>query len=319
MTTLDRHRHDGLRRNRPGLRGAIARHPMTSFFVAAFTLSWAAWTPYVLSGNGLGVLPFRFPELLGTPQLVGVLPGAFLGPIGSAFLVTAIADGRPGLRLWVGRLWRWRVSWRWYVGVILGVPAALILAGIALAGGLEGVQVPPLEILLAYLPMLVLQMLTTGLSEEPGWRDFALPRLQPRFGPLGGTLLLGVLWGCWHLPLFLSDWGGWPDVDVLTVVGFVAAATAFSIVLTWVFNSTGESLPMAVIAHSGVNAFSTLMWSSVFVGSTSHGDTAMALLVASTAVAVVLIIATRGRLGYRGHHQHDQQAGEVTRGWSGPG
>jgi uncharacterized protein len=89
----------------------------------------------VLSETGLGILPFRFPAFLGTTQLLGVLPGAYLGPILSALLVTAIADGRPGLRRWVGRVWNWRVSWRWYLSVLIGVPAVLVFAAVPLADG----------------------------------------------------------------------------------------------------------------------------------------------------------------------------------------
>ena len=61
-----------------------------------------------------------------------------------------------------------------------------------------------------YVPVLLFQMVTTGLAEEPGWRDFALPRLQRRFSPIIAALILGPLWGVWHLPLFLTDWGGAP-------------------------------------------------------------------------------------------------------------
>jgi hypothetical protein len=67
-----------------------------------------------LSQHGLGVLDIPFPEVLGTAQLAGALPGAYLGPLGAAFLVTALAEGRPGLRRWRGRLFRFGVGWRWY-------------------------------------------------------------------------------------------------------------------------------------------------------------------------------------------------------------
>jgi membrane protease YdiL (CAAX protease family) len=193
-----------------GLRGLIRRRPLICYFVLANLLSWAAWTPYILSATGLGVLHVHFPSVLGSTQIVGVLPGAYLGPILSAFLVTAVADGRAGLRRWAGRLLKWRVSWRWYLSVLVGVPAVLTLTSLALTGG--HVQAPPASALVAYLPILLLELVTTGVAEEPGWRDFALPRLQRRYGPLVGTLILGPLWGAWHLPLFLSEWAGWPHV-----------------------------------------------------------------------------------------------------------
>ncbi|ADJ42293.1 CAAX amino terminal protease [Amycolatopsis mediterranei S699] len=286
----------GEERTDGGWRDGIRRRPLTWFFVLANLLSWLAWTPYILSGNGLGVLPFRFPEVLGTAQFAGVLPGAYLGPIGAAFFVTAVADGRTGLRRWTARLFKWRVSWLWYVGVVLSVPALLTIATVALSE--QNPVLPAVATLVAYVPGLILQLLTTGLAEEPGWRDFALPRLQHRYGPLGGTLILGPLWGVWHLPLFFTEWGGWPDVTWLTPLEFIATCVTFSIIMTWVFNRTGQSLPLAMLLHTSVNNFFSLAWSEMFPGLSSR-DTTHAFLLASTAVALVLLLATRGRLGYR--------------------
>jgi membrane protease YdiL (CAAX protease family) len=242
------------------------------------------------------VLHFRFPTLLGTSQFAGVLPGAYLGPIFSAYVVTAVAGGRPGLRQWIGRLANWRVNWKWYAGVVIAVPAVLTVSSIALSD-LNPV-LPAAVTLVAYLPGLVLQMVTTGLAEEPGWRDFALPRLQSRFGPLGGTLILGPLWGVWHLPLFLSEWGNWPHWTWLTPLEFIATCVTFSIVMTWVFNRTGESLPIAMLLHTSVNNFFSIAWSEMFptlsIQTTSH-----AFLLGSGTVAIALLVFTRGRLGYR--------------------
>ncbi|MFR9731534.1 CPBP family intramembrane glutamic endopeptidase [Saccharopolyspora sp. MS10] len=284
-------------RQRSGLGGFVARRPMLVFFVLAFGLSWAAWVPYVLSDQGMGLVHFRFPELFGSPQLLSLLPGAYLGPIAAAFAVTAIADGRAGLRRWAGRLFRWRVSWVWYAVVLLGVPLLLSLVSLPFSGW--EVRMPPAWVFAAYVPALVLQLLTTGLAEEPGWRDFALPRMQPRFGPMLGTLLLGVMWGAWHLPLFLTEWGGYPNVRWTQPFEFVLAAVVFSFVMTWVFNRTGESLPLAMLLHVGVNNFFSVAWLEMFPGVDPHGDSTHIQLIAWSAVGLVLIVATRGRLGYR--------------------
>lgn len=91
-------------------RAFVRTHPLVAFFVLAYGLSWAAWTPYVLSANGVGIWTLRFPTILGTGQLAGIAPGAYLGPLGSAFVVTAVADGRAGLRVWRDRLLRWRAD-----------------------------------------------------------------------------------------------------------------------------------------------------------------------------------------------------------------
>jgi membrane protease YdiL (CAAX protease family) len=278
-----------------GLRGLIRRRPLTVFFVLANLASWIAWTPYVLSQHGLGLWDLQFPGGPLGSQLLGVLPGAYLGPIASALLVTAVADGRAGLREWAGRLWRWRVSWRWYVGILLGVPVAFVLSTLLVGGE---AQLPPAMILLAYVPGLLLQMVTTGLAEEPGWRDFALPRLQRKVGPLGAAAVVGPLWGVWHLPLFLTEWGGWPDAAWYRPVEFIAFCVVFNVVMTWVFNRTGQSLPMAMLLHVSVNNFASVVWSDVFPG--LSGDYIQhALLLGSSVAAGALLVLTKGRLGYR--------------------
>ncbi|MET9915390.1 CPBP family intramembrane glutamic endopeptidase [Streptomyces sp. NPDC006476] len=187
-----------------------------------------------------------------------------------------------------------RVGWRWYGAVLLSVPASLILTSSALAG--RGPVLPSAAVLAAYLPGLVLQMITTGLAEEPGWREFAMPRLQRRHGPVIGALILGPLGGAWHLPLFLTEWGNWMGGSWIGPMEFIATAMAISFVMTWVFNRTGESLPLAMLLHTSVNNFISLAWSSMFP-SLSQGKAAHAILLTFTAAALVLLATTRGRLG----------------------
>ncbi|GHH31509.1 CPBP family intramembrane glutamic endopeptidase [Streptomyces lanatus] len=272
----------------------IRRRPLTWFFSLAFLLSWLAWTPYVLSENGLGVWHFTFPGGAAASQLLGVLPGAYLGPIASALLVTGVAEGRRGLRAWRDRMTKLRVSWRWYLAVALSVPAALTLATTALTD--RAPVLPPAAVLVAYLPGLLLQMITTGLAEEPGWREFAMPRMQHRYGPLTATLVVGLLWGAWHLPLFLTEWGGGPDVDPVRTLEFMATTLAFSAVMTWVFNRSGESMPLVMLLHTSVNNFFSIAISDMFP-SLSRETSSHAFLLASVTVALVLLVATRGRLG----------------------
>jgi membrane protease YdiL (CAAX protease family) len=272
---------------------------LTVFFLLAYGLSWAAWTPYILSDSGLGWIPLRIPEVLGTTQIVGMLPGAYLGPVTAAFLVTAAADGRGGLRHWSQRLVRWRVGWRWYLAVLAGVPGTILLSTFALPGSWGHARMVTVMVVAAYLPLLLVQFVTTAVAEEPGWRDFALPRLQRRFGAVAGTTVLGILWGCWHLPLFLTEWGGWPNVSWESPVEFVAGCVPLSLVMTWVFNRTSESLPLVMILHASINTTYSLVWPQVFPTLDATRDTLHAQLIGSTVVALLLIIATRGRLGLR--------------------
>lgn len=278
------------------LRSFLSHHALLAFFVLAFGLSWLAWTPFVLGGNGLGVLPLTVPGDPAISQLYGVLPGAYLGPITAALVVTALTEGRSGLHAWRGRLLRLRVGWRWPLAITVGVPAVILASTFVLPSAWSAARPFPPILLLLYLPMLAIQILTTSLAEEPGWRDFALPRLQRRWGPLAGTVILGLLWGAWHLPLFLTTWAG-PHPTWWGPVVFVASSVPLSLVMTWVFNRTGQSVPMVMLLHAGVNSTFSLLWPAMFPAMDLETTSITVQLIASSLAALVLIVVTRGRLG----------------------
>ncbi len=173
-------------------RGLLARYPLISFFVMAYAFSWIAWSPWVLSEDGAGLLPY---ELSGATT--GLLNAAaiLLGPTLSAFIMTGITEGRAGIRRLLRRIVLWRVGFRWYLFALIGIPVVMALGTVILPGGLASL----LALLgpgyvLTYLGTFVLVTILGGpLFEEPGWRGFALPRLQPLHGPLVGTLILGLL------------------------------------------------------------------------------------------------------------------------------
>lgn len=275
----------------------VHRFPLTAFFTLAYGLSWLAWIPFVLGDSGLNVLDLHVPRLGGSAQLVGLLPGAYLGPVTAAFIVTATVSGRDGLRHWSRRLVKFKVNWRWYAVVLLGVPATILLSTFVLPESWGNARMIPAWVAAAYLPMLILQFFTTAMAEEPGWRDFALPRLQERFGAVGGTTVLGLLWGGWHLPLFFSEWGGWPNTHWLSPIEFVACCVPLSLVMTWVFNRTGQSLPIVMILHAGINSTYSLVWHEVFPTLDPVRDPLHTQLICSTVLALILIVATRGKLG----------------------
>jgi membrane protease YdiL (CAAX protease family) len=274
----------------------IRSHPIVSFFIMACGLSWTSWLGYILCNTGLGLIDEDFPVVLGTTQIVGMLPGAYLGPIGSALIITAILDGRAGLTAWRRRLFRLRAKARWYVVALLAVPTGLILLGLVFSGG--RITAPPIELLVAYVPMLVLQLLTTGLAEEPGWRDFALHRLQQRMSPLAAAAVLGPVWAVWHWPLFLTEWADGPGRSLTGLLAFTVFCIAFNVVMSWVFNSTDQSLPLSMFMHVSLNTFSSAMFAALFP-TVPAGHMVPIFAVGAVIAATIIIIATRGRLGLK--------------------
>ena len=135
------------------------------------------------------------------------------------------------------------------------------------------------------------------LLEQPGWHGFALPRLERLHGPLVGTIVLGVLWALWHLPEFwVPSWAASSGGGVLVTALFLVLAVAFAIVIPCVFNNARAGLPLAILVHPSLDAFGSPL-GEIFP--TPAASSSLPLLVVFGALAVVLMLFTRGRLGYR--------------------
>jgi uncharacterized protein len=281
------------------LRQFLQRHPLISFFVMAYSFSWIGWLPYILSQSGLGLLPFQ-------PSELALLPGLYLGPFMSGFLMTAATEGKPGVHNLLRRLVLWRVGWQWYLFALIGVPAMIFLGYFSQPGAMSVLNFSALQLIEAYALFLVLEIFSSGLGEETGWRGFALPHLQNRCGPLLGTLILGTLWGGWHLPLFLTAWsnGGNGLVDIVV---FILTTIGNAIMFTWVFNHTRGSVLMVVLVHAALDAFgSATVATGLFPLQWMMQHNNMAQLVGFGIFPLLLIIVTRGRLGYHQSPSHSQ-------------
>jgi membrane protease YdiL (CAAX protease family) len=279
----------------PTRQSVLARYPLVSFFVMAYAFTWIVISPWTLGATGAGLIPVDL-----VPPATGLLlaAGVLAGPALAAIIMAAVTEGRTGVRSLLGRLVLWRVGVRWYLIALLGVPLIMLVGFLVYAmarpdlGALGGPAYA-----LTYLVAFIVTMILGGpLFEEIGWRGFALPRLQRRFGPLTASLVLGVLWAFWHLPQFLvpawaaSSGGG----GISGIVVFVLVAVPFSVVLSWVFNNTRASLLIAVLVHTSFDAFSTTM-GTVYPAAAAS---AWPIIIGFGVVAVVLIAATRGRLSY---------------------
>jgi membrane protease YdiL (CAAX protease family) len=192
---------------------------------------------------------------------------------------------------------QWRVGIHWYLLILFGVPLLELLGAFAVLGSVPFEDLArnwPL-VFTSYLPQALVAVVVIGLAEETGWRGFALPRLQQWRGPLVGTSVLAMLWAGWHLPNVL--FGGWtgPSFSLWLVL---TIASAF--VYTWVFNNTGGSILLAALLHAAINMSSGLVL-DLIPGMEDAFDVRLygAMAIACVTVALVLVAATRGRLGYR--------------------
>jgi membrane protease YdiL (CAAX protease family) len=166
-------------------------------------------------------------------------------------------------------------------------------------GALASFDVSALPSAIAYLGAFAFMVVLGGpLFEEPGWRGFALPRLQRLHGPLVGGLILGSLWALWHLPGFLVPQKLPPSGTVMDFVRFSLALIALAYIIQWVVNNTGGSVLMAILTHATWNTFYSAALVEVFPASAVVGSY-LNLTIAAGALALGLLALTRGRLGYR--------------------
>lgn len=222
--------------------------PAATFAVLALGISWALWLPLSLRSS--------------VSQL-HIIPGGF-GPAIAAVTVTWVRGA--SVRAWLRDGLDWRVGKRWYA-VALGLP---VLAGVV-TGALFVFATGDFaaDRLARYVPvypvMLVFMTLAGGGQEEFGWRGVALPALQERFDALTASVVVGVVWAAWHLPLFVLEIGSYGDQSFPL---YAVVVVGFAVIFTWLYNNTDGSILLAMVLHGGINAASGL--GGAFVGSPSE-------------------------------------------------
>ncbi|MGQ4555219.1 CPBP family glutamic-type intramembrane protease [Halobellus sp. GM3] len=228
------------RERRAAVRSWMDRHRIASFLAVTYAFTWTVQG--ALAATGL--------EASWTHSiLIGF--GGFGPPVGAAVVVAATGGS---LRQWVSQAFAWNIGARWWA-LAFGLPLVVLVVGSALFVALGG----PIDLGSFASPAIYLFVLAWGIvwgggQEELGWRGFMLPLLQERYSALSASLLVGVAWAAWHLPLLLNattTHGGWgPSQQVLWLFTIVAG----SILWTWMYNGTGGSVLAVAVFHAGINA-----------------------------------------------------------------
>jgi membrane protease YdiL (CAAX protease family) len=256
---------------RPGT--LVNRHPLIFYFALTYAISWPLWLLSRLAGGTLGT--------------VLLVIGGF-GPMVAAAVTIRRSGG--SLSDWARGFLRWRVPIAYYVYALALPVLIMALTNLSLAA----LGTPPdwsavTGRLPAYLQTFLLTALIFGGQEEPGWRGFALPRLQQQHSPLVATLILGLAWGVWHIPLY-----GPAGFAVPLVLAFF---------YTWLYNKTGSAL-LCIVLHA---SFTPAQDHLLLTADSLVVD--VVLLVTYLVTAGALILLTRGRLGL----SHPDVAAQVTK------
>jgi CAAX protease family protein len=249
----------------------MKQRPLLAFFALTFGLTWGL-------GACFAMFPTQLTALFGKVSVTNPLfMLAVYAPSISAIVVTGSIDGRAGVTRLLGGFLRWRIGIRWCVAIFVGIPmlsATAILLSAALAqtplvvdhwyqlfllgpNGHEIVNAARAGGVLSVIPAILGSFLADPgpLGEELGWRGFALPRLLKDRSALSAGVILGVIWGVWHLPAFII--GGTPQNNMSFPL-FMIGIVALSVLMTWAFKGTSGSILAAALIHWGFNTCSDM-------------------------------------------------------------
>ena len=261
---------------------AVRRRPLLTFFALAYALSW--W-PAILYAFDLSPQP-----------IVG------FGPFLAALVVLAITHGKTGVVTLLRRMVQWRVGPRWYaIALLLPVAIALAAAGLNLLSGAQFPSSTELGGWTSILSTFLLLLLVPGIGgtwEEPGWRGYALPRLQVGRSALSASLILWAGLAVWHLPLVLVGEMHW---------SYTVGLFGFVVIFNWIFNNTGGSVLILMVMHAMNNAISGSFFGPMFSGvdSTRQSWLETALW---CAMAIVVVVAAGPQQLSRRHRKQEELA-----------
>ncbi|MHA1206537.1 MAG: CPBP family glutamic-type intramembrane protease [Candidatus Hodarchaeales archaeon] len=225
------------------------------FFALAYAITWLFWIPLIV-----------FKELapIGFPMMV---MGAF-GPTFAAIILSYQKDGIESVKQLLKRGLEFRIGKKWYIPVLLLNPV-IIFVGFGATMVISGQPEVLFDFtllgtaIITFIVMLPIMLPGGPINEEFGWRGYALDRLQTKWNALVSSLILGVIWALWHLPLFFVE--GMSQnillvyVPIAALLFFVQVPT-FTILYTWLHNNTGGSILVAILFHLTWNAaFNVLM------------------------------------------------------------
>jgi membrane protease YdiL (CAAX protease family) len=235
----------------------VMRHPLAIYFALTFAISWGG-VLFILRRSG--AIPDPATQL--DPLLPFVFVMMLAGPAVAGILLTGLVRGSAGWRACFASLIKWRVDARWYAIAVLTAP--LLTMALLLTSSLVAPDFVPGILTTNDKPTLVLFGLAVGLMagvfEELGWTGFAVSGLRPHYGVLATGLIVGMLWGAWHLIVVVwemdSPSGSLPLMVVVPLA--LLCLPVFRILMVWVYEHTG-SLLLAILMHASLTASSLML------------------------------------------------------------
>jgi len=276
--------------------GFFSKHPVLSYYILAFAISWGAFLA-VVGPHGIPGKPADAMKLL--PAL---LLAMLAGPVVANLSVTGLAWGRAGYRELWRRLTKWRAGIGGYSAALLTAPLIFTAVPLAMAAANSGF-VPRLfnqDDKLAFLLIGLAVGLMAGIFEELGWTGFVMPRMRLQFDSLTTGVIVGFLWGAWHL--LINFWSSGTPAGTLSIPTLVGSLLfsfgilpAFRVLMVFVWDHTG-SLPAGMLMHSMLTA-------SSFILAPTAAPGAMGSVYTLSITAALWIAVGVCALASRGHRQ----------------
>ncbi len=229
------------------MRTFLKHNAVTLYFILVFLISWAG----VVLVVGFNKLLTEGPA---DDQMGLLFIAMCAGPVISSLLFTYICEGRQGLSDLKGHLLKWKVNGRWYAVAILTAPV-LVLSILFLLLTIKSTYIPEIFSSGDKVSIIVLGFvggLTAGICEELGWTGFVVPRFRKRYGLIATGVIVGFLWGLWHLPLFLpgDPSGEVPSALYLAIILF-SQLPAYRVLMVWLYDRTA-SLFLTILMHTSL-------------------------------------------------------------------
>ena len=213
----------------------IKKHQLIAFFVVTYLITFGVQFGFIYLDPGKPLQPWSLVWFF-----------SVFGPSFSALIITGITSGMAGVKSLLSGFLRWKVGFRWYLAAAFLFLAPVVIALIYLALGNASPGPLPGETTASMLGTIIFTLFSGPLAEELGWRGFALPRLQEKYNALLSSLILGVIWTCWHIPLFFIT--GATQMSIPFPIYLVLVLT-LTLYVTWLYNNTRGSLIITVLGH----------------------------------------------------------------------
>jgi membrane protease YdiL (CAAX protease family) len=258
----------------------IRRHPVVAYFALTFLISWT------------GALAVAAPPLIrhqALPKVTGILmfPVMLLGPSFAGVVLTRIVDGKSGLRVLFSKMFRAWVPPRWYTALLL--PPALVLTVLLLLERFVSPDYAPNHFFVG-----LLFGIPAGFLEEIGWMGYAFPKMRSERNGLVPSILLGLLWSLWHLPVINYLGAATPHGAYWLpfFLAFTVAMTGMRVLIAWIYSNT-KSVLLAQLMH--ISSTGSLVVFGAARVTAAQEATWYALYGILLWVAVAIVVKTFGR------------------------